>query len=71
MKGDRGAQVGQYITVYDIQSVYLRDAFWAEDGSLTDLLQQIWTDCGECDDQWNRFLEMTEETEYTDYVEVR
>lgn len=71
MKGERGAQVGQHISVYDIQSLYLREAFWAEDGSMTDLLEQVWTDCGECQGVWDRFLEMTEESEYTDYVGVR
>jgi hypothetical protein len=71
MKGNRGDQVGHYISVYELNSVYLRDSFWNQDGSQTELFQEVYSACGECDDLWNRFLDMTEETEYTDYVEVR
>jgi hypothetical protein len=69
MKGERGSKIGQYVMVYDITSLYVRDFYWPSAGGSTDAANAIIESCGDqCSQLWTRFGEMAERTDWTDYV---
>lgn len=70
MKGKRGSRTNEYVSVYEFNSEHARSTLWNEDGSSTDLYNQVWGQCSECQEVERRWYEMVEEVEYTDYVEV-
>jgi hypothetical protein len=72
MKGERNADAGQYILVYDIQSVYVRDWLVPRPGTPSEALDAIYEACGEpCEAAWQGFSEFVETTTWADWVELR
>ena len=72
MKGERNADPGQYILVYDIQSVYVRDWLVPRPGTPSEALNAIYETCGEpCDTAWQGFNEFVDRTTWADWVELR
>jgi hypothetical protein len=71
-KGDRGAGVGDYLLVYDIQSMYVRKWYWpVAGGEGTEAATALRETCGNaCSDAIDKFYSMAENTGYTDYVEL-
>jgi hypothetical protein len=71
MKGEKGPKVGNYILVYDIQSQFVRNFYWPQQGGKTDASNKITDSCGEkCDKVWTRFQELVERAGWADYIEV-
>jgi hypothetical protein len=71
VKGERNARDGEYLMVYDIQSVYVRDWYWPSSDEQTEASEAIWENCGEaCSDVDERFASMAERTRWADYVEL-
>ena len=69
MKGERGSNVGQYLMVFEINSLYVRNFYWPTAGEQTEAAKAIWKNCGDpCDQMWNRLQELAERSEWTDYV---
>jgi hypothetical protein len=70
VKGERNARDGEYLSVFDIQSVNVRDWYFPTPEA-SEAWDAIWETCGEaCSSLWERFSSMTEETRYADYVEI-
>ena len=72
VKGEREAEEGEYLLVYDIQSMYVRNWYWpVAGGEGTEAATAIQETCGNtCSDTWDKFYSMAENTGYTDYVEL-
>jgi hypothetical protein len=71
MKGERGSKVGHYIMIYEMNSLKIRNFYFPTRGEKTEEAFAIIEKCGEqCTQVWNRFDELAERTEYTDYVEL-
>ena len=72
VKGEREAEEGEYLLVYDIQSMYVRNWYWpVAGGEGTEAATAIRETCGNaCSDTWDKFNSMAENTGYTDYVEL-
>jgi len=69
MKGERGSHIGRYLIVYEISSLYVRNFYWPTPGEQTEAAQAIWKTCGDrCTQVYNRFNELAERVEWTDYV---
>ena len=70
MKGERGQQVGQYIMVVEMNSLYVRNFYWPTGGAseAAKAIQENWGDS--YTQVINRIGELAERTEYTDYVEI-
>ncbi len=71
LKGERNAEDGEYLLVYDVQSVYVRDWYWPTPGEVSEASTAIWETCGDaCSDALDRFNGMAEITHYVDYVQL-
>ena len=71
VKGERGAEVGGYLFVYDVQSMYVRNWYWPVGGESSEAATALREACGNaCGDTWGRFNSMAENTGYTDYAEL-
>jgi len=73
MKGERNASgSGEYLVVWDVQSVDVRDWYYPTPDTVSAALTAINEVCGEtCTNLNNRlFNVLAEQTSYTDYVEV-
>lgn len=69
MKGERGSKVNQYILAHDISSLYVRDFYAPKPWESSEIAKKILQDCGEkCEKLWDRFEQMFETSEWTDYV---
>ncbi|GEM_PF-1382986 len=69
MKGERGSRINQYILVYDISSLYARDFYVPKPWESSEMAKKIIQDCGDkCKKLVDRFEQMIERTEWTDYV---
>jgi len=69
MKGERGTDVNQYILVYDISSLYVRDFYIPKPGESSEAAKKIIQDCGDqCNKMQERIEQMVERTDWTDYV---
>jgi hypothetical protein len=70
MKGGRGSKTGQYILVYEIGSIHVRDYYWPPPGDVpSEAATAIYEKCGErCTQLENRFNELAERTEFADYI---
>jgi hypothetical protein len=71
MKGERNADPGQYVLVYDIQSVYVRDWWVPRSGTPSEALNAIDEACGSaCEAAWQGFQALAETTGWADWVEL-
>ena len=71
MKGERGSEIGNYILIYEMNSLYIRNFYFPTAGEQTEAATTILEKCGEqCTQVWDRFEELAERSEYTDYVEL-
>ncbi len=71
MKGDRGENVGKYLLVFEIDSIYARDYYFPEPNQPSEAFKSAQARCGErCEQVWNKFGSMVERSEYTDYVQL-
>ena len=71
MKGERGPNVGQYIVVWEMNSLYVRNYYMPEPGEYSEAFKTIGENCGEpCDQLQTRFKELAERTNFTDYVSI-
>ena len=71
VKGERGAEEGEYLLVYDIQSMYVRNWYWPVAGEGTEAATAIQETCGNaCSDTWDKLDSMAENTGYTDYAQL-
>lgn len=69
MKGERNAETGQYLLVFEIQSLYVRDYYWPTPGETTEAAEAAYARCGaRCDKVWDQFDEMVERTGWADYA---
>lgn len=71
MKGERGAKINHYLMVYEMNSLYIRNFYFPTPGGQTEEATAIIEKCGEqCTKVMNRFDELAERVEYTDWVEL-
>jgi hypothetical protein len=71
LKGERNARDGEYLAVFDAQSVSVRDRYWPSPEENSEALTAILETCGEaCTSVFNRYSIMIEETRYADYVRI-
>ena len=72
VKGDRGNEVGQYLLIFEIESVQARDKAIPGDGTLSPEAQQAMAQAAPVFDKLNGYLthKLGEETPFTDYVAV-
>ncbi len=71
VKGERNAEDGEYLLVFDIQSVYVRDWYYPGSGEQSEASTAIMETCGDaCSDAWDRFDGMAEVTHWADYVQL-
>ena len=71
MKGERGAKVGNYLLVFEIDSLYVRDYYFPRPGEQSEAARAAQGKCGErCEQVWNKLDSMVERSEYTDYVQL-
>jgi hypothetical protein len=71
MKGERGAEEGEYLLVYDAQSLYVRDWYWPTPGESSEASTAVMEACGDaCSAARDRYQSMAETTLYTDYVQL-
>ena len=72
VKGDRGDQVGQYLMIFEIESVEARDKAARGDGTFSPEAQQAIAQAAPVFDKLNGYLrhKLGEETPFTDYVAV-
>lgn len=71
MKGERNAGSGEYILVYDIQSLWIRDYYFPTTSEESDATEAAVAACGvDCSLIWDKFGEMTEITTWADFVEI-
>ncbi|MDH3457879.1 MAG: hypothetical protein OER90_13655 [Gemmatimonadota bacterium] len=71
VKGERNAREGEYLLVYDIQSMNVRDGYRHSSGVQTAASETIWEKCGQaCSDPGDKFDSMAEVTNWADYVEI-
>ena len=71
MKGERNAEPGEYLLVYDIQSLWIRDYYFPSTSENSDATTAVVAQCGvKCSLIWDRFDELTERVGWADYVEL-
>ena len=71
MRGERGSQVGKYIVVWEISSLYVRNYYTPAPGENSEVAKSILEKHKDLLDRVrNRMNEMAERTELTDYVEL-
>ena len=71
MKGERGAEEGEFLLVYDAQSLYVRDWYWPTAGESSEASTAVMDACGDaCSAVRDRYQSMAETTNYTDYVQL-
>ena len=71
VKGERNAEDGEYLLVYDLQSVSVRDWYWPRSGEGSEAFTAILETCGDaCSDASDRFGRMAEVTHWADYVQL-
>jgi hypothetical protein len=69
MKGERGSRINQYILAYDISSLYVRNFYVPKPGQSSEIATQIIQACGDkCGKLQQRFEQMVDRPEWTDYV---
>lgn len=71
LKGERNASGGEYLMVWDVQTVGVRDRYFPTPDSASAAFTAINQACGEaCTALGEQLNNMTEETSYADYVEI-
>jgi hypothetical protein len=71
MKGERGADVGEYLLAYDAQSLYVRDWYWPVAGESSEASTAVMQACGDvCSTVSDKYQSMAETADYTDYVQL-
>jgi len=74
LKGDRGQDVGGYIFVLKVSSVWARNYYWPDDDSDSGKYEELLEACGStCERLFDKFIGYVVEdvySQYTDYVEL-